>query len=221
MTINVTVLPETGGASPTVRAGGSSTISAAGVNDSAAIARQQLPNAVPAVALVPAYAGNAVAPPKPPTKPLTSVPSSAFAAQLIGQSSDITAEDLAIFELHPVAEQPLEDAAPDDFLNAIRIARGDVAPGVGKEARAKKAGVVMVHEEVRQGAVAFNVKATGGLEQSLRASISHLAAGLPGLLAPLIKRPTILQVRGVSAYQLAETRNAAGRQPTTTQAVAP
>jgi hypothetical protein len=98
-------------------------ISAAGVNDAATIARQQLLSAPPAPALIAAYAASIQPQQKPLARAATQVPSSALAAQFIAQDSSLTAEDLAIFvATKPASNLPADNAAADNYLADMRIA---------------------------------------------------------------------------------------------------
>lgn len=195
MTVNVTALPEQAAAPQPVRPNAQLPISAAGVNDLAAVARQQLPGAVPATALIPAYAAHVAAPPKPPLRQPASGPSSAFAAQFLAQSPEVSAEDMAILTPRPPANAEAQAAPEDDYLTNMRIARGDIQP------RAQE--VTAAPTTTKQP------MATG--ETATRSPLLQMAAGLPSLFTQFIKRPTILQARGIGAYQLAEARNASMR----------
>jgi hypothetical protein len=206
MTINVTVLPESGGALPAVRTA-QPVISAAGVNDAAALARQQLPNAVPATSLIAAYNANAVAAPKPPQRLTANQPSSALAAQLIGQTPAISEEELAIFTpITPPSTAASNATDGNDFLNDLRIARGDLSsvkkapvPPATTESSATSAAVLKATLLPTQPTL---------VETSLRGTLSQFAAGLPTMLTQWMRRPNLVQARGVSAYQLAQARNA-------------
>ncbi len=217
MTINVTVLPESGGAVPAVRTA-QPAISAAGVNDAAALARQQLPSAVPATSLIPAYAANAVPIPKPPQRITSNQPSSALAAQLIGQASAISEADLAIFTPTTTTPTARDDAANgNDFLNDLRIARGDLSSVRPAEAKNTTTPATAIQQPPTVENSAATNAASRALattnETTMRGTLAQFAAGLPSALSEFIRRPTIIQARGVSAYQLTQARNAGLRNP--------
>ena len=73
-------------------------ISAAGVNDLGALARQQLTIATPAPSFIAAYTPGIV-PQKPAPRPAINIAASPLAAQFIAQDANLTSDDLAIFSL--------------------------------------------------------------------------------------------------------------------------
>ncbi len=199
MTIQSAVLPEGVAPSSPARAQGAA-ISAAGVNDLAAIARQQLPSAVPAPALIAAYSTAIQPAPKPVARSGLVPPSSALAAQFIAQDAVQAPDDLAIF----VAPAPQNAAATsespgDDFLTQLRIARGDI-PAAQATAQPKQL----------QTPVA---------QLPERTAVAQFVAALPSVVQQWMRHPTILNTRGVAAYQLAQARNALGKKATTADAL--
>lgn len=198
MTINVTMLPETGGAQPAVRAV-QPMISAAGVNDAGALSRQQLLSAVPATALIPAYAANVPAAPKlPPARLSVSNASSALATQLIAQDTQISAQDMELFAALPLPLTVGEYIAQgDDFLAAVRAAPADAAPPA-----------VATRQKLAADAVGY-------------AALVPPAPALPEILPQFIRQVNLSQVRGVAAYQLAQLRNSALRKSSSLGQAAP
>lgn len=191
MTITLTgATVDTGVPAQNVRAQSNPVISTAG-NDTQAIARQQLPSAVPAPALLGAYSPGIPPQPKPPAKPFQSVPSSSLAAQFIAQGDAGTSDDLAIFQPPPLPVQTTSEEIPaDDYLNDLRIARGDLS-------YAKTAEQTQMRDVVKPSAMVSS-------EATARSGIAQFASAL----TQYIRRPGITQAKGVSAYQLAQTRNA-------------
>jgi hypothetical protein len=189
-------------------------ISAAGVNDAASLARQQLPNAVPAPALIAAYSANVPPQPKLPPRPTSAVPSSALAAQFIAQGVLTLDEAAEIFTPAAAASTPTEQLdAPDDYLVALRVARGDVAA-----ANANPPALIKPSQEttqaVNQRALENTKTTTNAVTETLaRTVVAQAATGLPALFTQLIRRPSIITARGFAAYQLAEARNAVTRKP--------
>lgn len=205
MTMNVAALPDGGAAPPALRAAQLPVPSAAGVNDPAALARQQLPNAVPAPSLIAHYNAPLPVPvPKPILRTVSTHASSALAAQFIAQEPGLGEEDLAIFESRTQQPPftPEEEAAVESFV-APRIERSDAQGDAPIKAAVAKAQTAVVEKDVEQKAV-----------QTMQASavqnrgISQLAASLPPMLTLIVKSPTLAQARGIGAYQLAGTRNA-------------
>jgi hypothetical protein len=200
MTITLTgVTVDTGVPAQNVRAQSNPVISTAG-NDAQAIARQQLPSAVPAPVLLGAYSAAIAPQPKPPAKPFLSVPSSSLAAQFIAQGDSGSSDDLAIFEPPPLpAQTTSEETTPDDYLNELRIARGDLSS-------AKTTAPTQASEQAQAREAVQNAKleTTVSSEMAARSGIAQLASAL----TQYIRRPGITQAKGVGAYQLAQTRNA-------------
>ena len=199
MTIQSAVLPE--GVAPGLPARGQSVaISAAGVNDLAAVARQQLPSAVPAPALIAAYNTSIQPQPKPARTTMTAPPSSALAAQFIAQDAVQTPEDLTIFVAPtPRGNTAATESAGDDFLTQLRIARGDI-PAAKLASQPPPAQAALAPPPERMG-------------------VAQFVAALPAVVQQWIRHPTLLNVRGVAAYQLAQTRNALGKKTATVDAL--
>lgn len=232
MTINVTVLPESGGAPPLVRTAPPG-ISAAGVNEPSALARQQLINAVPAPALVPSYNAHATTVPKLllPARTASTV-SSPLAAQFIAQQPDMSDEELAIFVPRAALAKAMgEQEAPDDFLTAMKIARGDVAlaaapnkaepPAATANSNAAQAAAQpAVAEATKELAIITKLKAAVADEVARRAAASPaFAASLPPVLTQATRPPSFTKVRGVQAYQIAQARNATLPKPADASAI--
>ena len=200
MTISLTgVTVDTGVPAQQPRAAINPVISTAG-NDNQQVARQQLASAVPAPALLAAYSTGIAPQPKLPAKPLSSAPSSSFAAQFIGQDAGSN-DDLALFEPPPATANTTEEESPaDDYLNDLRIARGDFS-AVNKSAptEARDAADKVQAAQIAKPAAA---QASEAMEHSnlLSSVLSH-----PG------RRATVSQVKGVGAYQLAQARNGQAR----------
>ncbi len=76
-------------------------LSAAGVRDAAALARQQLPSAVPAPSALSAMAPQFVPHPTPKPAPKAQSSASALAAQIIAQNPEADSEFLAVFAPPP------------------------------------------------------------------------------------------------------------------------
>jgi hypothetical protein len=189
-------------------------ISAAGVNDTAAMARQQLVNAVPAPAAIAAYSASIVPQPKPVVRAAVAIPSSALAAQFIAQDAASTAAELDIFVPRSTATPPADAPMEDDYLSALRIARGDIPPAKSAPLAATSASGLSRTEEGEQAQFASaTLTANAARETVVRNVVAQAAAGLPALFTQFIRRPTIVTARGLSAYQLAEARNAGMRQP--------
>jgi hypothetical protein len=212
MTISLTgASVDTGAPAPSVRAA-TPLISAAGINDQAAIARQQLPTAVPAPAFIAAYSANIPPQPKPPLRPNIAAPSSALAAQFIAQDAALSPEDLAIFvATKPAMAKASAEPAGDDYLMNMRIARGDVA-------LASKPSQVTVQATTQEAIANAKLATTLAGETNMRSGIAQFASAIPALVSQFMRRSTLAQARGVSAYQLAEARNAASRTPVTAEA---
>lgn len=205
MTINVAPLPETA-APPASARGNAPTVSSTVVNDVAALARQQLPSAVPATALIAAYSGN-VAPAPKQTVRLAPPVSSALAAQFIAQTPEATAEDLEIFVTRaPAAPASETQNDADDFLNTIRMARGDFSHEKQVQNPAARPTQTTVETAARENAAAIAKPVTP--EPVLRGTLAPLTH-LPPVQVMLGRKPTINNARGLSAYQLAQDRNAA------------
>jgi hypothetical protein len=202
MTINLNGLPESLAApTPQLRAG-VVVVSTASVNDGGASARQQLANAVPAPVQVAAYAPFVAQQPKP----IIRTPSSALAAQFIGQGSFTRDEDLALFEpAKPAAPMPTSE---DDFIAAMRMARGEFGPA--NAARPMAANPTTTQANTREAMAVANhaAQATTANDAASRSGMTQLAAALPALFSHFVARPTFTQARGVVAYQLSLARNA-------------
>ena len=202
--IGVTV--DTGVPAQNVRAPNNPVISTTG-NDLQAIARQQLPSAVPAPALLAAYSTGIA--PKPSSKAASSTPSSAFAAQFIAQDAG-SEEDLALFE-PPASPPPAQDeaAAGNDYLNDLKIARGDFS-AVSKAQATPTAAAVTADTAVENANAA-----TAQVSDSLaRDGVVEQAITLPYIVSQYGRRAGLVQAKGVHAYQLAEARNAASKTAT-------
>lgn len=201
---------DTGAPAPSVRVIPNN-ISPAGVNDAAALARQQLVNAVPAPAVLAAYSANLVQQPKPAVRTTIALPSSALAAQMIAQEGMDVTEALEIFTPRPTPTAVVDAPQDNDYLSAMRMARGEflstkLSPSTAA-APSQQATQAVVQAEMASTKSAANAAS----EAMARTVVAQAATGLPALFDQFIRRPTILSVRGLGAYQLAEARNAATR----------
>ncbi len=197
MTITLTgVTVDTGVPAQNVRAPVNPVISTAG-NDVQAISRQQLQSAVPAPVLLGAYS-TGITQQKPAAKSFTSIPSSGFAAQFIAQGDAGSDDDLAIFVPLQVTSPAVQETPADDYVNELRIARGDLGSA--------KAAPTQVSEQMQQREAVQNAKpaTTAATESSIRSGITQLAS----VVSQFIRRPNLLQAKGVGAYQVAQTRTA-------------
>lgn len=193
MVSNVALLSEATPAPQSHARGQVTPVSAAGVNDLSALARQQLPSAVPAASLIAAFSAAIQQQLKPAFKPATLQPSSALAAQFIGQGEAKSEEELQIFL--PRAAAPTATRTPeDDYIRDLKIARGDVAITQSPEQKTTPTEAATQKQQAT--------------ELPSRAGFSQLLAGLPALTVPTLRRPSFFTARGVSAYQLTLDRNA-------------
>jgi hypothetical protein len=180
-------------------------LSAVGRADPAAAQRLQTPNAVVASTTVPSLLTQAPAP-----RPLQRAPSSQLAAQFIAQDIGLTASELEIFAVRqsllpaPSAELPV-----DDYLTALRIARGDI-PAPERSARQNALESAIVSQSK---IAAKNNTAAAFTETNLRSGLSARTAGLPALTLPLLRRFNIITLKGVDAYGAALARNATLKAP--------
>lgn len=204
MTLNVTALPESAGALPALRLGQPLPVSAAGVNDPAAIARQQMVIAAPAPALIAAYSTHI---PPAPKLVVRNPVSSPLAAQFIAQNPGASADELAVFEAQATpAQTPTPQAtADDDFFASIRIARGGaemapIAAATKQAAGVKQAPAANVPDGKAEAAAAESTNA-------LRSGIGQIAASLPALFAQFTRPASFAKARGLNAYQIALNRN--------------
>ena len=206
MTVNVATLPETAAAPLALRAVPAS-ISAAGVNDLVAIARQQMQLAVPAPALIAAYSTNVQAQSQiKNARPaaIANTVSSPLAAQFIAQLPNVNAQDLAIFAPSPNAAADIAQPPPeDDYITTLKIARGEVT--LAKPATAA------TPPSPAQTSEAAPTQKPAPAEATARAGVAALAASLPALVVPFTRAPTLEKARGVAAYQLAQTRGTLAR----------
>jgi hypothetical protein len=187
---------DTGVPAQNVRAPSSPVISTAG-NDAQSIARQQTPSAVPAPALLAAYSTGIAPQTKPAPKPLSSLPSSTFAAQFIAQGDAGSDDDLAIF-VPPPPLQTAEESPADDYLNDLRVARGDISAANKTEPTeaSEQADTLAAVQTAKSAATA----ATETVEHSgITVTLPHPSSQF--------RRATIVQAKGVSAYQIAQMRN--------------
>jgi hypothetical protein len=208
------VTVDTGPATPAAPAprAQASLLATLGVGDPQAVARQQLPSAVAAARTVAALP--TTVPPVP--KPLVRAPSSQLAAQFIAQDTSLTAEDLEIF----AARQTLAPGSAageqvDDYLASLRIARGEV-PNVKQQAAAVSSAPTQEKQETVAREALANTNATQAntaAQASQRSGVASLAASLPPLFTPLLRRVSIATSKGTDAYQLAQARIAVTRAP--------
>lgn len=182
-----------------------------GASDPQATSRQLLPNAVASAATLAALPSSV--PPVP--KPLVRAPSSQLAAQFISQDTSLSADDLAIFATRPsLASTTLPAEQGDDYLASLRIARGDV-PNVKQNLATASSNPTPQKTEIaaREALTAsIAAQANTATQQTQRSGIASVAAGLPPLVTPLLRRISITTSKGVDAYQLAQARVAVTRQ---------
>jgi hypothetical protein len=187
-------------------------ISAAGVNDAGALARQQLPSAVPAVTALAAYAAYVPQPTKPAAPRSPSAPTSgALAAQFIGQAAITREEDLAIFAPRVTAPATPDETAPDDYLTALRIARGEVTAPQAAAAKPVSPATPSLPTATQTLPQTVTPSAVPTSDAVARSVVAQAAFGLPALFTQFIRKPTIVSARGLTAYQVAQERNAALR----------
>lgn len=200
--LSVAPTVETAGVpAPTLRAG-VEPVSSAGVHDPGALARQQLPSAVPAPAQVTAYAPYTASAYRPVVRTVSSPLAAQFIAQEAGSGED---ELFGIFEPSPAKNQSVI-VPQDSYLSDIRAARGE-APAAPQEATnaapsnaAKSPASAPSQPTTREASEAAIAS---------RNSTSQLASALPPLTLLVGRQPTLSTARGVGAYQLTNTRNAA------------
>lgn len=183
-----------------------SLLSALGRADPVAAARLQLPSAVAAATILTALPSHVPAAPKP----LQRAPSSLLAAQFIAQDISLTASDLEIFAVRQtIAQATVAEPPVDDYLAALRIARGDIP-----EVKQTKAGANPAQEktenQAREGVAAAKTALSDG---AVRSGVAAFAAGLPALTLPLLRRISIASIKGVDAYGFALARNATLKPP--------
>jgi hypothetical protein len=200
MSLNVAPLPEQAGAPvPSLRAA-APVVSVTGVTDDAAMARQQLPSAVPAPAQLAASAAYVPS----AYKPLVRMPSSALAAQWLAQDASAGESEAGVALFAP--PKPAAPTAPpmaDHLLADMRMARGELPPDEARVAATRDAAATLTSEA---RASVFN-------EQRRSAGLSSLAASLPTLFNAFVRKPSLVQARGVAAYQLAAARNVTIKTP--------
>ncbi len=187
-------------------------ISPAGVNDAAAIARQQLPSAVPAPAVLAAYSANIAQPAKPAPRGNLPQPSSQLAAQLIAQGEgEVSAEDLALFapRATPAEQAPAESPA-DDYLATMRLARGETAPSetAPTQAAAPAAKPIVVAEQEPLPASQVAAQAQTESNALQHSGIGQATIAYPNAISKFLRRQNVAQAHGVEAYQFAAARNA-------------
>jgi len=181
-------------------------VSVLGANDVQAAARLQLPSAVAAATTVASLPSQV--PPAP--KPLVRAPSSQLAAQFIAQDTSLTADDLEIFVARQALTQAnLPEAQVDDYVAALRAARGDI-PTV-KQAPANS-GSNPTQEKADTAARAATAQASNAAlataQTSARGGFAAVASGLPPLSTPLLRRVNFASSKGADAYRIAQQRNA-------------
>jgi hypothetical protein len=85
-------------------------------------------------------------------------------------------------------------------------------------ALASKPGQATAQAAAQESIATVKLPTIAASEGTVRSGIAQFASALPTLFGQLIRRSTIAQVRGVSAYQLAQARNAANRQAVAAEA---
>jgi hypothetical protein len=152
--------------------------------------------AVVQTALVPSFTPNPPKLQKPAIRTGQQAPSSALAAQLLAQQDGLSEAELSIFiPIPPSDEQP--EQAPEEAV--VEVDSSDAAEPAAAAATAKSV-------------IAQRSSATSAPRLALAVhNVNIGATGLPALATPqkpaFIKHAGLIQVRGNSAYQLAERRN--------------
>ncbi len=185
-----------------------SLLAALGASDVAAVSRQQLPSAVAAATTVASLPSSV--PPVP--KPLVRAPSSQLAAQFIAQDTSLTADDLEIFAARQtLAQANVPSEQVDDYLSAVRVARGEVPNAKPAAAAPKSPAQEKIETATREAIASANGAPAATADIKIRLGLATLAAGLPPLSQPAPRRISIATSKGADAYQLAQERNAATR----------
>lgn len=201
MTINAAISQVEVGGAPTAPRAHLPQLSAAGVGDQSAIARQQLPSAVPAPALIAAYSTHITPPPKQPAKPTVAQPSSALAAQMLAQTPEADDSLLAVFEPRQPPPEPTNDN--DAFISPLNLARPQTSPAKAEAVNAKPN---LLKEE-------SSLVAQSAANTVARSGTAALASSLPSLWLHMSRGMNLIQARGVMAYQLASLRMSSTRKP--------
>jgi hypothetical protein len=210
MTIQANMLPDAPHLPSAVARANTSPVSMAGVQDSATLARQQLTSAVPAPAQSAAYAATNPTPPRA----LLRNSASGLAAQLLSQgaAADENFQALFIPATTPTTAAPKPDT---DFLQAMRLARGETAP------TAAATSTVATATPARREVQATQTPST---ESPL------LRPGMPAMIADagpitfvaggmLLRKKMPVVGRAMQAYTQALARNAAWGMPPATSAI--
>ena len=180
-------------------------LAALGASDPQAVSRQLLPSAVAAATTLAALPSRVPSVPKP----LVRAPSSQLAAQFISQDTSLTADDLEIFAARQTLTQAnVPGEQVDDYLASLRIARGDV-PSVKQNPPAATSSLApeKIEAAAREAlATASTAQASAVTQTNQHSGIASLNAGLPTLVAPLLRRVSITTIKGADAYQLAQGR---------------
>jgi hypothetical protein len=219
MTVNVGMQAEPPLGAQAVSRPASLVVSAAGVQDGAAFARQQLAVAVPAPVQVAAVASQL------PQffKPVVRTPSSPLAAQFIAQGAVSDMSDLALFEpeVPPPQVSPMGGGTDAEFLATMRLARGEENSAAPRKLAATPSANVAKtnvpsHTRTAEGAASIEQPfASAGANTLLQkpefSTPMQLTLALPGLITHFARSPGLFSTRGVGAYQLASSRNASIR----------
>lgn len=179
-------------------------LAALGASDPQAVSRQLLPSAVAAATTLAALPSRVPSVPKP----LVRAPSSQLAAQFISQDTSLTADDLEIFAARQTLTQAnVPGEQVDDYLASLRIARGDVPSVKQNPPATSNLAPEKIETAAREALIATNAaQASAATQTNQRNGIASLNAGLPTLVAPLLRRVNIATIKGADAYQLAQGR---------------
>lgn len=189
---------------PSLRAQ-ASLLATLGANNVQAAARVQLPSAVAASTAVASLPAQVPTPPRQVVR----VPSSPLAAQFIAQDTGLSAQDLEIFAVRQTLTQAnVPEAQVDDYLSALRIARGDVPTARQNPANSgSNPTQEKIDTALRDAASQANAPLATA-QATARSGVAALATGLPALTPPLLRRVNFASSKGADAYQIAQQRNA-------------
>lgn len=202
--INVASMVEPGGTPAPLMRTAPDVVSAAGVHDPATLARQQLPNAVPAPSQVAAYAAYMPS----AYRPLVRMVSSQLAAQFIAQGETVDGGSLfQIFE--PPSTLSTTIAAPQySYLSDIRLARGQESTATQQSPGNEP---INAQGKSQISLSTTETSASTSHAEVERGGVAQLAASLPQLSVIMGRQPGLSNMRGIGAYQLASSRNTASR----------
>lgn len=199
MSVDIPVPVQTARASAAV-------VTTTGVNDLAAIARQQLQSAVPAPALLAAYSSKIAPQTKPAPRGSVPQPSSQLAAQIIAQDASLSSDDLTIFEPRPLPDSDAPEPIAGRYLAAAATANENaqsatIKPTVsGNSAQVEEATVAQTQQQASVNEALAHA--------AIQPALGQFAAVLPSFFSKFLRRQSIVQAYGAEAYALAASRNA-------------